>query len=607
MVNFRFRSLSNASESDKPFTSLPRKGSLRSLRSSVQEDAPSDPSPHRDDDESSLFPRMSGQFEGMAEFGGATYAELLGRGDVRESVLLRAGIRTRSEVEGETGRAEEAIEETVLALPGGAWGVTGSDASLLLQELHRARVSTAQRRRRRISYLAGIVSLVVLGADLWLTVSTVVSLVRYGGRNKGTLRWITLSFYLATLALVLIVIGFLRTRRASILALVAMFSTSLTAFLHISLALTNFVLTFVWKESLVASSVTWKVDVSWARLEGGENTSGKTGFGGWAVAAVVRFFVVTAVAVVWLSAVRRYNRAIHTPYVISPHALPSGELRALLEQHRATIVPLASDAYAVEPEHDPDFLPSHLDRAHYVRASEASAAYSYISSHFRSSTAGSGPGESVNAKSGGVSTWIGAKLWGGIGWMLGVQPYEEQSQLAEKGEDVEVATAGEMVERTRFEMVQASNSASIEPPAQAHRKIEPASSSFLERMQGSSKRMSTGSTAPLLADCSAQEILESVLLESVPYEDVPIRPNGPPKDTYDFQQVSSSGSSGSTGGQIVYVRMADGRLVRRLSTIKSLDLGSEIEDPHTRCRSNEVVGTCATDGSASNSFRNAQS
>lgn len=97
-----------------------------------------------------------------------------------------------------------------------SFGRAGPDAHLLLQELHRARISTAQKRRRRIGYFAGVTTLVFFGLDFWLLVATNTSIVRFGGTGRGVLRWIEFSSYLLILPLVLLVIGFLRVSFPSI-------------------------------------------------------------------------------------------------------------------------------------------------------------------------------------------------------------------------------------------------------------------------------------------------------------------------------------------------------------------------------------------------------
>lgn len=128
MFDFRSRTTSNDSSSDQsqaPLTPLPGRLSLRPNRSPSPPSIGNPVDDRRDlDSEPSLFRRASGDFEGLAELGGATFAELLGRGDVRDSIVLHA-----SDLEMGAGSRQAAQplqeEEVILTLPGGGWGVTG--------------------------------------------------------------------------------------------------------------------------------------------------------------------------------------------------------------------------------------------------------------------------------------------------------------------------------------------------------------------------------------------------------------------------------------------------------------------------------------------------
>lgn len=100
--------------------------------------------------------------------------------------------------------------------------------------------------------------------------------------------------------------------------------------------------------------------------------------------------------------------------------------------------------------------------------------------------------------------------------------------------------------------------------------------SFASSLSPSSKRLSAGSSAPLLDPDQSLPASERPLPSPPndtrrPSRDLPAPPL-PPKDADGPSAAappSSTGSSGSTRGAIVYVRMSDGRLVRRLSTIAS--------------------------------------
>jgi hypothetical protein len=131
MFNFRARTTSNDSasseQSQAPLTPLPRKLSLRSHHSATPttiEDASIEE--NAVETERSLFRRASGNFEGLAELGGTTFAELLGRGDMRQSIILHADEVEVGPSEGGEGDRRLQEEEIILSLPGGGWGVVGT-------------------------------------------------------------------------------------------------------------------------------------------------------------------------------------------------------------------------------------------------------------------------------------------------------------------------------------------------------------------------------------------------------------------------------------------------------------------------------------------------
>ncbi|GAA5978604.1 hypothetical protein JCM11641_002784 [Rhodosporidiobolus odoratus] len=358
----------------------------------------------------------------VSEWRGHSFAELLSR-DPRQSVLMHEGGHCEPEPEqrGRTARRQESM----LVLPGGDFGITGRDSHLLLQELHRARVGVAQKKRRHTAYLAGSLSVLYLGSTVWFFVEICASLIQEGGKGRGSLRWVQLSFFLTLIALWVVILAFVRTRRVSTLAPIALLSAAFSSFLQLSLAFINFVLSFVWKAEL-ASRCAWGVDVAWTIGKKGDTCAVGFGWKGWSVAATVRLIITILFLVAWLFSLRAYNLTLHTPLRISPSALPSSELRAILERHRADIVPLApEDAshthHLPHDLHGADSLPAMPDRAAHcalITEAEQSELYSYRGSeHTRA-----GSGEAGKSQ-GAVSAWMGAKLWGGVGWLFGVQPY----------------------------------------------------------------------------------------------------------------------------------------------------------------------------------------
>ncbi|GAA6015514.1 hypothetical protein JCM10207_008620 [Rhodosporidiobolus poonsookiae] len=452
---------------------------------------------------------------------GGSFAELLSR-EPRESVLVHD--------DGEGGAAKER-GESMLVLPGGQWAVTGPDARLVVEELHRLRLSLSQRRRRRAAYSAGALSLAELLATLWVLVETAAALIEEGGKGRGVVRWVQLASWLTVVV-------------------------------------------------------------------------------GWVP-------VFALLKTLWLLSLRRYNLFLHTPLIVSPSALPSSELRALLERHRADIVPLpSSSSGAPFAPHlsRADDLPLFPERAaHYALVSEGeqSAMWSYRGSeHSRFPSAGSAGAGAA----GGVATWVGAKVLGGVRWLFGMRPYEaaarevEQEQDREREEDEEerAGMSGARDGQDENELLRPPSMAAVlsqhtsawlDPPApssgEEYRSLfsglsRPRSTSSFSFTPGS-RRHSTGtvgSSAPLVDRSPASAIEEE--------DERPLPPPPPSQRERDLpppppppRDHPTHGSSGSSQGAIIYIRMLDGRLVRRLSTIASLsDAGVSSSEapsvPHTR-------------------------
>ena len=192
--------------------------------------------------------------------------------------------------------------------------------------------------------------------------------------------------------------------------------------------------------------------------------------------------------------------------------------------------------------------------------------------------------------------------------MMGVQPYESteaQDRENEKGGAMKeiggIRSAGEGTPTMNNTHSTPSSlpvdlDASNSPDSSSQHSPQPPSN-FFNRLF-SSKRLSTASTA------SSAPLLPHTPNDAAPNEPTfDINPPPlPPKDPDSgFHLHSATGSSGSTNGNLVYVRMSDGRLVRRLSTI-----ASEGTESIRRSRS-DLSGSFQTGDSGPDSFTTAQS
>lgn len=307
-------------------------------------------------------------------------------------------------------------------------------------------------------------------------------------------------------------------------------------------------------------------------------------------------------------ALRAFWRCLRISSIIDPSLAPSSEAQAILARHSAGIVPLSAHSHFHLAPHA-DLLPHFTDRsAHYAFVSE-STSYAHTE----------GEGSPASA---GVGTWLGAKVMGAVGWLMGIDSYEK----AQRGEDEDVekgekqamllreGRGSEGMPGQRMSGVVDPRSMRVYAPADLDnpeiRQVDAprplassAAASDAERYRGlfgdlarSSRARGRSNSQPeqrLLRPQSSATFDSSLRSLSpdpadddhyhlhahaqlhhqylaaqheeddddpVAEKDLPAPPPPP---------HSRTGSSGSTGGSLVYVRMSDGRLVRKLSTIAS--------------------------------------
>ncbi|GAA6053477.1 hypothetical protein NBRC10513_000209 [Rhodotorula toruloides] len=576
-----FSSTSAPSPDQETLTSLPPRLAVRhrSLPDLQRHERPLPPVP--------TDRRWSAVSDASSDLGGHSFAALLSR-DTRRSFIVPSLHQARDPESSGVEEDRTQPGERLLAIPGADFAVAGPDVYLLLQELHRARISRAQKVRRRTAYFAGFFSLVVLVITLWYLGETSRALARYGGRGRGVLRWIELSAWLTVLCGWPLTVLFLRTRRPTLLTPVTLTSAFLSSTLHLLLAFSNLILSLIWRGDL-GLRCSWGTDVAWTAGRKGAFCADDSSKG-WTIAATIRLLLTILIVVVWFLLLRSYARALHTPSIISPSQIPSAELQALLDTHTATIVPLSApfDPSHVAPlaQLDSNHLPEMPDRAtHYIHASDS--AWSYDPAHHRQASVGASSGSRASRAVAGVlesaGVWLGAQVWRGVGWLVGagrsggdLRRDEEKGGRKEEREesDGEGRPDVDYAHERRLPDVPHAPTQPTCPPAvhgpQPRRPLPaaPADHDYAALFRDvspppsthgdyASKRSSASSASPLLGQSTAADEVYEFLDDSPPPP--------PPKDAFVLERSQ---------GLIVYVRMSDGRLVRRLSTIASESEGT---------------------------------
>ena len=172
----------------------------------------------------------------------------------------------------------------------------------------------------------------------------------------------------------------------------------------------------------------------------------------------------------------------------------------------------------------------------------------------------------ASPQSNGISTWLGARFWQGYGWILGVDPYSS-ANIDNKGN---VTSRG--MERNREGAYEDSSRLLVNELPEERR-----GSWTGEESKNGRIYQQVDLDDPVFRRSSIdsnEEVYHSPRDSWTPPQFPP--PSSIPA-TYtpiNYSNLHANsiehGSSGSTGGNFVYVRMSDGKLVRKLSTIASV-------------------------------------
>ncbi|KAL8291463.1 hypothetical protein RQP46_002441 [Phenoliferia psychrophenolica] len=416
---------------------------------------------------------------GVSEWGTGGFSALLSQDPRRASIVSTAHLAGQNAAGGGRGGRPDS---NVALLEGGHLAVVGTDAPLLLQEIDRQRSSAVHRKHRHLALYAGLLSLLASAFTFWLIFEAAWALVDKGGKKRGVARYVELGLALVAFAACGVVIAWLKR-------------------------------------------CTWGIDAAWDFTASGKVCAAGTSIIGWSVAASIRIIITLIFSFILLSSLRTFHRSLSITSIIDPTLLPSLEARTILASGRASLVP-SSPFLHNHPSlsNSPNALPAMPIRgAHYSHPSDATTYYANSDwSDGRELLAGSPAGTA-----GGLASWAGSKLWRGVGWIFGVEPYQAAPQV-----DVDMVEKGEK---------------NIRRPTSGGGGGGGQRDEL--RSEESGRVFSPEDMDLILEEDRAREAEEASSSNHAPR--------------------SSTGSSGSTGGSLVFVRMSDGRLVRKLSTIAS--------------------------------------
>ena len=174
-------------------------------------------------------------------------------------------------------------------------GIAGPDRRLVLNELHRLRHAQARGRRRKRAAFAGLVTLVVSGLTIWMTVESLITLLQSSGSKRWSFALVELVLFGVSVLICVVVLLWLRYARhptsASVPVLVA---AAIASILHIAAAIMNGALVFSWKPQVRSLCTGWGVDLVWNL---GDVCASNGTLNGWAVSAGVRLLITLIISV----------------------------------------------------------------------------------------------------------------------------------------------------------------------------------------------------------------------------------------------------------------------------------------------------------------------
>ena len=318
----------------------------------------------------------------------------------------------------------------------------------------------------------------------------------------------------------------------------------------------------MYKSSRLASVCDWSIDVAW-KLGSHSCDNPSNHFKEYAAAAAVRFVITLAVAGVWLASLRTFWRSLSVVAIVDPAADPGVEVREMLAHHSATVVPLIERAYTATDGGDPpggrgrEHLPHMPPDRRTGQVSEATQASFESSKTVR------------------ILGWLGKALEWLVGPIFGTGDRDGDGDGTWRG--------WEEYARAPADEGEYNGEKALGPTPVA-------------RDAPDRRRMSAAVCRPSIVLYDREDSSSSSTSHRPPWHADPARY----KDLFTGQQGGSAaatpaGPENGTGnepsqgeppliswhGGLVYVRMLDGRLVRKLSTIASASepatvmLGSE--------------------------------
>ncbi|KAH9821252.1 hypothetical protein DFH28DRAFT_1104464 [Melampsora americana] len=272
------------------------------------------------------------------------------------SEAITLPIRARQET-GPLLRFDEERNKTSMNVPFGhqlirissKLGIQGKDVGIVMNELHRLRNSKRRSIHTRSSILVGLLTLILSGGQIWMLVQVILSLFGLkSNQNQDNLNlkthilWSQLGVYSFGILTGFAVLVWARmARRANAFSDFLLILSSLSSVANIAMALNSLILVLILKQE-TSARCNWGFDFTWSDTDPecmSSDSMVTNEFKPWVIASSLRVLVTIIVSILWLVILGKFKKVLSTNVIIEP-TLSSKEVQNILNEHQTVIVAL---------------------------------------------------------------------------------------------------------------------------------------------------------------------------------------------------------------------------------------------------------------------------
>ncbi|EGG03145.1 uncharacterized protein MELLADRAFT_109577 [Melampsora larici-populina 98AG31] len=228
-------------------------------------------------------------------------------------------------------------------------GLQGKDVGIVMNELHRHRNSKRRSMLKKYSILVGLITLAICGGQVWMLVKVVISLLGlkldHNQDNiylKTQILWSQLGVYSFGILTGFGVLVWARmARRASAFSDFLLIFSAVSSVANIAMALNSLILVLILKQE-TSVRCNWGFDFTWSDTDPECKSTDSvitTEFQPWVLASSVRVLITIIVSILWLVVLGKFKKVLSTTAIVEP-TLSSKEVQQILNEHQTVIVAL---------------------------------------------------------------------------------------------------------------------------------------------------------------------------------------------------------------------------------------------------------------------------